>query len=136
MRFFNLNKFVQIDASLFPGEVSIVTLSLEVSVAGFMGSGGCDVWRIDLENFNKDLKTLEATRSGEIFLKAIHPDEFQFGLTVVNRRRDIFIHGQITSLTSEMYGKFHNALQFAFDIDQSYLGRFVQEFDEMVSNIK
>jgi hypothetical protein len=136
MRFFNLDKFVQVESGSFIGEVGIVTLFVQVAVDGFKGSGGCDIWRDDLERFNQELKTLEATRSGEIILKAIHPDAFRLGLKVVNRRHDIVMHGQITSLGMEIYGDFHNALQFAFEVDQSYMGRFAQEFDEMVSNIK
>jgi len=136
MRFFNLDKFVEIKVYPSIPEAGIVTLIVEIAVDGFTGSGGCEIWRSDLEKFNKDLKTLEATRSGEIVLKTIPPDSFRFGLTVINRRRDILIHGQITSLGAEIYGDFHNALQFAFELDLEYFWQSVQAFDEMVSTIK
>lgn len=134
MRFFNLDKFVEVNARPYVDD--ILSLSITVAAEGFTGNGGCEIWRSDLGKFNQDLKRLEATRSGEIILKTIHPDSFRFGLTVINRRRDIVIHGQITSLGVEIYGDFHNALQFAFELDLEHFWQSVQSFDEMVSNIK
>lgn len=102
-------------------------LLVDVRSRGFAGS--CTVWvsQSVLEDFKRDLASLEKTLRGKARLGSISPDELEIEIASISSKGNIAVQGKAGSLIQGKNGSFRHSISFGFEFEAQQLSTALRQ---------